>query len=171
MSCRLPQIAWAVQWVWDDPRRIPYLLVWNSNRNGEVKEAVRVARFAPQSKLQEADAVVARRMDGSSVPIYLVRRRQPNGGRSLLYDAGGAKSRAGCCTALRLEMTGVITSPSGPIGNAARALSCATPPKEAIFAPACDSAPSETYPRPELWLPYGFTSPQKAVEAGFCAHS
>jgi hypothetical protein len=27
------------------------------------------------------------------------------------------------------------------------------------------------FPRPELWLPYVFTSPQEAVEAGFCTHS
>jgi hypothetical protein len=39
--------AWIVRRVWDDPRRIPYLLVWKGRRDGEVKEAVRVARFVP----------------------------------------------------------------------------------------------------------------------------
>jgi hypothetical protein len=48
-----------VHWVWDDPRRIPYLLVWNNSRDGQVKESVRVARSVPKTILQEADAVEA----------------------------------------------------------------------------------------------------------------
>ena len=76
--------AWAVRQVWDDPRRIPYLLVWKSNRGGEVKVAVRVARFVPKTNLPEADSVEIRRTDGSAVPIYLEWQWQPHGGRSLL---------------------------------------------------------------------------------------
>jgi hypothetical protein len=34
--------AWAVRLVWDDPRRIPYLMTWHSAREGKLKEAVRV---------------------------------------------------------------------------------------------------------------------------------
>jgi hypothetical protein len=36
--------AGAVRWVLDDPRKIPYLLVWKSDRDGEVKDAIRLAR-------------------------------------------------------------------------------------------------------------------------------
>src|SRR5882757_2695739 len=71
--------AWLVHWLWDDPRQIPYLLAWSSDRDGQVKEAIRVARFVSETKLQEADAVEARRTDGSTVAIYLVWRRQPHG--------------------------------------------------------------------------------------------
>jgi len=76
--------AWAVRMVWDDPRRIPYLLVWKSCRNGEVKEAVRVARTVPRNNLPEADSVEIKRTDGSRVPIYFTWRWQPHGGKSLL---------------------------------------------------------------------------------------
>src|SRR5215470_13703362 len=49
--------AWAVRMVWDDPRRIPYLLVWKSRHDGSVKDAVRVARSAPRTSLPEAESV------------------------------------------------------------------------------------------------------------------
>ena len=38
--------AWLVRNNLDDPRRIPYLLVWKDERHGgEIKEAVRLARY------------------------------------------------------------------------------------------------------------------------------
>jgi hypothetical protein len=74
-------------------------------RDGEVKEAVRVARFVLKTELQEAEAVEARRTDGSTVPIYLVWRRQPHGGAPCFYDAGDAKGQAELCMALRSGMT------------------------------------------------------------------
>jgi hypothetical protein len=33
--------AWLVRSNFNDPRRIPYLLVWKDERGGEIKEAVR----------------------------------------------------------------------------------------------------------------------------------
>jgi hypothetical protein len=36
--------AGAVRWVLDDPRKIPYLLVWRRGRDGEAKDAIRVAQ-------------------------------------------------------------------------------------------------------------------------------
>jgi hypothetical protein len=33
--------AWAVGWMLDDPRKIPYLLIWKSEYDGKIKEAVR----------------------------------------------------------------------------------------------------------------------------------
>jgi hypothetical protein len=36
--------AKTVRWILDDPRRIPYLLVWVSDRDGNAKDAVRVAQ-------------------------------------------------------------------------------------------------------------------------------
>ena len=34
--------AWLVRRCLDDPRRIPYLLVWKGERDGGIKEAVRL---------------------------------------------------------------------------------------------------------------------------------
>src|SRR5260370_18115120 len=39
--------AWAVRWIWDDPRHIPYLLAWKSRRGDKVKEAVPVMPVVP----------------------------------------------------------------------------------------------------------------------------
>jgi hypothetical protein len=38
--------AWIVSRVLDDPRKIPYLLVWRSRSDGTVREAVRVAPYS-----------------------------------------------------------------------------------------------------------------------------
>jgi len=37
--------AWAAAWVLDDPRKIPYLLIWKSRSDGTVKEAARIAPY------------------------------------------------------------------------------------------------------------------------------
>ncbi len=76
--------AWAVREVWEDPRRIPYLLVWKGRFDDQVKEAVRLARAVPKAQLPEADSVEVKRTDGSIVPVYLAWRWQPRGGRTLL---------------------------------------------------------------------------------------
>jgi hypothetical protein len=163
--------AWVVHSVWDDPRHIPYPLVWNSSRDGEVKEAIRVARFLSETKLQEADAVEARRTDGSTVPIYLVWRRQPHGGRSLLL-------RCWRCHGLSRALYGAKVGDDGRFYVAERAdWECRTCAKlrysseGGYLRPGMLFRAFGNFPRPELWLPYVFTSPQEAVEAGFCTHS
>jgi hypothetical protein len=167
--------AWAVRWVWDDPRQIPYLLVWRGSRDDEVKDAARVARFVPQNNLPETDSVRVQRTDGSTVPIYLAWRRQPHGGRSLLlrcwrcqrprralygakvgddgrfYVARCADWECRTCAILRYSSEGGYLCPSGlgrlgRLGVRLRALG--------------------NLPRPESWLPCVFTSPEAAVRAG-----
>src|SRR6266851_4103181 len=76
--------AWAVRWIWDAPRHIPYLLAWKSRRDDKVKEAVRVMRVVPSPGVTEAPSVEVKGSDGSIVPVYLVWRWQPHGARSLL---------------------------------------------------------------------------------------
>ena len=169
--------AWAVRRVWDDPRHIPYLLVWQGHRDGNVKEAVRVARYIPQTKLPEAEAVEIKRTDGSKVPIYLVWRRLPHGGRSLLlrcwrcqkpsralygykigddgryYKAVLADWECRRCAGLRYSSEGgALLIRSGRL--LAR-----------LFGQAL---PTVSSPRPEPWYPYVFSSPDDAAEAGFC---
>jgi hypothetical protein len=68
--------AWIVQRVWDDSRRIPYLLVWKNRRDGSVTQAVRVARSIARTTLPEADSVEIKRTDWTIVPAYLAWRRQ-----------------------------------------------------------------------------------------------
>jgi hypothetical protein len=60
-----------------------------------VKEAVRIARFAPRTDLYEADSVEIKRTDGSTVPVYLEWRPQPRGGRSLLLRCWSCRALYG----------------------------------------------------------------------------
>ncbi len=153
-----------------DPRHSSYLLVWNSSRDGRVEEAVRVARFVPETKLQEADAVETRRTDGSTVAIYFVWRRQPRGGRTLLL-------RCWRCERPRRALYGAKVSDNGRYYVPRKAdWECRTCSQLRYSSEGGYLRPSKQYrafgnfPRPDLWLPYVFTSPQKAVEAGLCAY-
>jgi hypothetical protein len=59
----------------DDPRKIPYLLIWKSQRDGEIKEAVRLARYVEPSN--------------SSVTDNYVELKRPDGDFTVLRIAGG----------------------------------------------------------------------------------
>ena len=77
--------AWAVARVLDDPRKIPYLLIWTSREDGTVQEAGRVVCFtSPDSlvSLHWAGAVEIKRPEGKSDLIRTIQRPLPrNGGR------------------------------------------------------------------------------------------
>jgi hypothetical protein len=158
--------AWAVRWVWDDPRRIPYLLIWKNRRDGRVTEAVRVARSTPRAGRPEAASVEIKRTDGTAVSIYLCWRSLPLGGRSLLLRCWRCQmpSRAlygfkvgddgkfykaviadwGCrrCNELRYASEGgALVFRGGLISRF-------------LGRPLADVRS----PRPEVWLPYVFTS-------------
>jgi hypothetical protein len=77
--------AGVVREVLNDPRRIPYLLIWKSPRDGDVKEAVRVIRLDPPPYLPTADAIEIKRTDGSVSHIRAIKRSLPrNGGYTTL---------------------------------------------------------------------------------------
>lgn len=76
--------AWVVRTVLDDPRDIPYLLVWKSYDDGKIKDAVRINRAVPATQLPEDDSVDVKRSDGTLERIFLRWRNLPrNGGRTL----------------------------------------------------------------------------------------
>jgi hypothetical protein len=71
--------AWLVRSNLDDPRKIPYLLVWKDERDGEVKEVVRLARSKDYN-----DYIECKRTDGSTTVVKIIWRMLPrNGGRAL----------------------------------------------------------------------------------------
>ena len=78
--------AWLVRRNFNDPRRIPYLLVWKEERDGKIKEAVRLARYVdPHDDQAAQNHVELKREDGSTTILRLVWRMLPrNGGRALL---------------------------------------------------------------------------------------
>jgi len=168
--------AWLVQSNLDDPRRIPYLLIWKSERDGEIKEAVRLARYVdPHDSSATANHVELKRTDGSATVLRIVWRMLPrNGGRSLLllcsycntprrHVYGWEWDRfSGCsnrvrpiswrcrsCARLRYSSEGGYLR--GGCGWLARFMG---------FDPG-------NLPRPESWLPHVFTSPEEAAEVRF----
>jgi hypothetical protein len=169
--------AWVVRLVLEDPRKIPYLLVWKSQWDGQIKDAVRVARYVPRTNLHEAESVEIKRTDGSTVPAYLAWRWQPRGGRSLLlrcwqcqrpsralygakvgddgryYVARRADWECRRCAGLRYSSEGGALVIRG--GRLSRLIA--------------QPFPDMRSPRPEPWLPLVFSSPADALAAGVCS--
>ena len=164
--------AWLVRSNLDDPRRIHYLLVWKDERHdGEIKEVVRLADGG------FPDLVELKRTDESTAVLRIVWRMLPrNGGRALFllcphcdtprrfvygweWDSFTGRSntvnripwRCRSCARLRYSSEG------GHLCGGRRWLA-----RFMGFDPG-------NLPRPDLWLPYVFTSPEEAAEAGVCA--
>jgi hypothetical protein len=155
--------------VLDDPRKVPYLLVWKSRSDGAVKEAVQVAPH------REAGAVEIKREDGRGDFVRTLLRRLPrNGGRVRFlicpycqrqrrglygWEPGGpftssaVRSSWGCraCNQLCYASEGGALVERGR-GAIARMF-------EATFGPSRSD-------RPEPWCPEVFTSAEEAAQAG-----
>lgn len=132
--------AWIVRSNLNDPRRIPYVLVWKDDRHdGEIKEAVRLARFVEPSNSRVTDNYVElKRTEGA--PQFSV-----SFGECCPGTAGGP-----CCwsapTTTRRAVTSTVgndiafrdgrTESGASVGDAARVLNCATLPKAAICGEA-----------------------------------
>lgn len=74
--------AWLVRRYLDDPRKIPYLLVWKDEiHGGEIKEAVRLARYVEPSDSRVTDnCVELKRTDGSLTVLRIDWRTLPRNG-------------------------------------------------------------------------------------------
>ena len=71
----------------DEPRRIPYLLLWKDDRHdGEIMEAVRLARYHdPHDSSSPENYVELKRTDGDYTVLRIIWRMLPrNGGRAVL---------------------------------------------------------------------------------------
>jgi hypothetical protein len=66
--------AWLVRSCLNDPRKIPYLLIWKDERHGdEIKEAVRLARYVdPHDSNAANNHVELKRPDGSLTVLRFV---------------------------------------------------------------------------------------------------
>jgi len=166
--------AWAVARMLDDPRKIPYLLVWKSPSDNIVQE---VARIAPHKEIEAVmGAVEIKRPDGTRNFMRTILRPLPrNGGtvrllicpycqipRQGLYGWGRrfttsvVRSTWGCrrCNQLRYASEGEAL--------VVRARGALFRMMDAAYGP-CRSE------RPEPWYPYVFTSPEEAAEAGLAS--
>ena len=162
--------AAAVAWVLDDPRRVPYLMVWKDNRSDGVIEAVRVAAYKEPSawELDWTGWVEIKRTNGSRSLIRTVRHALPrNGGkarfivcprcqrlRRALYawevdrwrtnSARVAMWQCRVCAGLRYASEGgaLVLHPYTELGRQIEAV----------------EGPSRSR-RPEPWYPYVFANP------------
>jgi hypothetical protein len=172
--------AQVVAWLLDDPRKIPYLLVWKSRSNGTAREAVRIAacngKNCPDA-LYWLAGVEIKRHDGTCNFIRTMLRRLPRNGRRdrLLicpycqvprrglygWEPGGqftssaVRSNWACrrCNQLRYASEG------GGLVHRGRGALCRM--IEAAHGPSRSE-------RTEVWYPDVFTSPQQAADVGLC---
>ena len=170
--------AWIVRSNLYDPRRIPYLLVWKDERDGEIKEAVRLSCHIDPRDPVLAQHVELKRTNGSITVLRIVWRTLPrNGGCALFlvcprcgrlcrfvygweWDSYSGWSnrvrsiswRCRSCAQLRYSSEGGHLRPNlrglGQLGGMLRAYG--------------------NLSRPVSWLPHMFTSPKEAAELGFC---
>jgi hypothetical protein len=160
--------AWLVRSNLDDPRRIPYLLVWKDDRHdGKIMEAVRLAHGG------FSDLVELKRADESTTVLRIAWRMLPrNGGRALFllcphcdtprrhvygweWDSLSGWSnrvrriswRCRLCARLRYSSEGgaLAHRPRSGLGKALAAMDGFT-----------------RHPRPELMYPYVFVNPLDA---------
>jgi hypothetical protein len=161
--------------VLEDPRKIPYLLIWSGD-SGQIKEAARLVAYSEPNRLDWTGWIEIKRVDGTRALIRTLERRVLGTGakarllvcpvcsepRRALYgwEPGGnytssaQRSRWQCrsCAGLRYSSEGgalVVRPGRGRLGDLFRAFgSCRRD-------------------RPEPWYPHVFSSPQRAAESGF----
>jgi hypothetical protein len=92
LNCeQMPAIpVWIVRTNLDDPRKIPYLLVWKDERechgtayrlyDGETKEAVRLTCHADPYPRSPHNHVELKRTNGSATVLHIVWRNLPRNG-------------------------------------------------------------------------------------------
>lgn len=166
----------------DDPRKIPYLLVWREDRSargsscarlqdGEIREAVRLTCHA----VGYSGYVQLKRIDGSTAVLGLVWRPLPrNGGRALLlfcpycqtprrffygweWDSFSGWSNRVRSVSWRCRSCAMLrySSEGGYLRGSGRGAIAA------FFRSHFGNLP-----RPVRWFPFVFTSPEEAIQAG-----
>lgn len=164
--------AWAVAWVLDDPRKIPYLLVWKNPRSGIVEEAVRISRHDERPYLDGIvwnDAVEIKRTDGTSTIICAVPRPLPrNGGNTRLLFCPYCQIPRRALYAWEVDHWGRYTTSARTAAWKCRACASLRYTSEggalvlrsrwSFFRMIEQRYGGFRSPRPEPWYPYVFTS-------------
>jgi hypothetical protein len=161
--------AWLVRSNLDDPRRIPYLLIWKDKRDGEIMEAVRLVCHIIAGA-ERTWAAELKRTDGSATVLRIVSRMLPrNGGRALFLLCP-------YCETPRRHVYGWEWDSLSGWSNRVRSVSwrCRLCARLRYSSEGGYLRPGRLFrafgnlPRPESWLPYVFTSPEEAAETGVC---
>lgn len=145
-----------------------------SRRDGLVKEAVHVARFIPQTRLQEADSILVQRAGGSTVPVYLAWRCQPHGGRSLLLRCWQCQKPSRALYGVRVGNDGryYVARPADWECRRCAGLRFSSEGGALLIRGGRLMTryfghpwPTVASPRPERWLPFMFSSLNQARDS------
>jgi hypothetical protein len=172
--------AGAVARMLDDPRKIPYLLVWRSRSDGKVQEAARIASYnetADFGGLDWTGAVEVKRHDGTRNFIRTVLHSQPGRGRSVRFlicpyckvprralfgwEPGGRFTNSVTRSMWQCRACAMLRYASEGRALVSRGRSVIARLFEQRFGLLHSR-------RPEPWLPYIFSSPKDAAAAGLC---
>ena len=175
--------AWIVGKVLDDPRRIPYLLVWRSRSDGTVREAVRLTSHSEPPGTFPKDWtgwIEIKRPDGARSLIPTVVSPLPrNGGKRRFLVCPICQIARRALFGWEVDFSGRYTTSARPCPWRCR--SCAGLHHESEGGGLVHHGRGalarlfESYGGPlraertEPWYPYLFTSPEEAEEAGVCA--
>jgi hypothetical protein len=164
--------AWIVRSNFDDPRKIPYLLVWKDERHGgEIKEAVRLAScHDPHDSSAAHNHVELKRTDGSITVMRIV-------WRPLLRNRGRALfPLCPYCDTPRRHAYGWEWDSAAGWSNSVRQISwrCRSCARLRYSSEGgylrsgslrwCPELGVINLPRPESWLPSVFTDLDQAQE-------
>jgi hypothetical protein len=161
--------AWLIRTKLDDPRNTPYLLVWKRERDGEIRDVVRLGHYFDSHGNCVNSLIELKRTDGSATDLRIIWRTLPrNGGRALFLVCNN-------CVKPRRFIYGSEWSTSSGSPRIVRRTSwrCRECCQLRYTSEGGFLRPSKVfrafgnYDRPELWLPYVFTSLQQAAEANF----
>jgi hypothetical protein len=155
-----------VQANFNDPRGIQYLVVWKDERDGKIKEALRLARHVDPREPAATHYVELKRTDGSLTILPTIWRMLPrNGGRFLLLVCSY------CSTPCRHVYAWEWDSFSGWSNRVRRIAwkcrSCAELRYSSEGGHLRTSGLFRAFgnlPRPESWFPYVFTSLDAAAD-------
>jgi hypothetical protein len=151
---RLP--AWTVRWALDDPRQLPYLLVWQWMDAGPIKEALRVSRASL------VKGVLLKRVDGSSQIVGIARRPLPQNGGSAFFLICPS------CRVPRRYLYGWSVSLRRVVQSLWKCRACAGlryRSEGTYISPWLRHLGG--YPRTPPWDPWAFSHPLRLAETGF----
>ena len=176
--------VWAVRWVMDDPRKVPYLLVWKSPWDGEVKEAVRVSHcsdpgpfygsnreffYSPRRGVLRCNWVEIKRANRTCVFVRTMEQSLPRrGGRALLLVCPECGNP--CRALYGWEPGGEFTCSAQRSQWQCRTCAGLRYASEGgALAPSGRGWIARAFrpvhlPRPEPWYPYVFSSLDQAAE-------
>ena len=136
----------------DDPRRIPYLLLWRDRWNEKIQEILRVI-------LISENVIELKRSSGVSQRTELRRAGLPNGGAALFLVCPS-------CYTARRDLYGWSTSSGGVFRSSWQCRICAglRYSSEGRYVPRMFRCSGGGYPRTQPWDPLVFSNLSDAVK-------